>query len=113
LWLVSLILLPLAILQTFGFNHPRLPFLSYDNLLSFGRLGLRWLKHDLLPLELDHVHVCQERVFIELHLGTLSKFQSPFVYGRLNSLTENITIINSMRIRIMSFTICMLFQLFW
>jgi hypothetical protein len=32
--LAPLILLRLAILQTFGLNHPRLSFLSYDNLLA-------------------------------------------------------------------------------
>jgi hypothetical protein len=41
LWLAPLVLVPLAILRTFGLNHPWLPFLSYDNLLSFGRLGMR------------------------------------------------------------------------
>jgi hypothetical protein len=44
--LASLILLPLI--------------LSYDDLLALGRLGLRWLNQDLIPVELDHVHVCQE-----------------------------------------------------
>jgi hypothetical protein len=34
--------------------------LSYDDLLALGRLGLRWLNQDLIPVELDHVHVCQE-----------------------------------------------------
>jgi hypothetical protein len=74
LWLGPLILLPLAILQTFGLDHPRLPFLSYDNVFSFGRLGLRWPNHDLLPFELNHVHVLWERGSVELHLGTLCKF---------------------------------------
>jgi hypothetical protein len=81
LWLGPLIFLPLSIFWTFGFHHPRLPFLSYGNLIPFSRLGLRWSNHDLLPFELDHVHICQERVFVELHLGTFNKFQSSFIYG--------------------------------
>jgi hypothetical protein len=64
------------------------------------------------PIELDHVHLRWERVFVELHLGSFCKFQSSFVYGRLNLSTENITIISSIGIRIMPFTIHMLFELF-
>jgi hypothetical protein len=37
-----LILLPLAILQTFRLDHPRQPFFPYDNMLFLGHLGLRW-----------------------------------------------------------------------
>jgi hypothetical protein len=108
-----LILLPLVILRTFRLDHPRRSFFSYDNLLSLRHLGLRWLNQNLLPLELDHVHIHQERVIVELHLWTLCKFQSSFVYGRLNLSTEDIAIVSSMRIRIIAFTICMLFELFW
>jgi hypothetical protein len=81
LWLAPLILLPLAVIQTFWLNHPRRPFLSYDNLFALGRLGLRWPNKDLFPIEHDHVHIRQEQVLVELHLGTFCKFQSPFVYG--------------------------------
>jgi hypothetical protein len=70
LWLAPLILLPLAIIRTFRLDHPRWLFFSYDNLLSLGRLGLRWPNQNLLPLELDHVHIHRERV-IAKHLGTL------------------------------------------
>jgi hypothetical protein len=112
MWLGPLIFLPLSIFWTFGFHHPCLPFLSYGNLIPFSRLGLRWSNHDLLPFELDHVHICQERVFVELHLGTFNKFQSSFIYGSLNLMTKNITLISSMTVRIMPFTTCMLFQLF-
>jgi hypothetical protein len=110
--LAPLILLPLATFQTFWLDHLRWPLLSYDNILALGQLGLRWSNQDLLPIELDHVHVRQEQVFVELHLGTFCKFQPSFVYGRLNLSTENIAIISSMRIRITPFTICMLFELF-
>jgi hypothetical protein len=106
--LAPLVLLPLAIIWTFWLNHPQWPFFSYDDLLALGRLSLRWPDQDLLPIELDDVHVCLERVLVELHLGSFSKFQSSFIYGRLNLSTKNIAIISSMRISIMPFTICML-----
>jgi hypothetical protein len=50
---------------------------SYDDLLALGQLSLTWLNQDLLPLELDHVHVNLERIFIELHLGILANFNRP------------------------------------
>jgi hypothetical protein len=81
LWLAPLVLLPLAVLQTFWLNHPRCPFFSFDNLLAFGQLGLRWLNQDLLPIKLNHVLVCWKWVLVELNLGTFCKFQSSFVYG--------------------------------
>jgi hypothetical protein len=112
LWLAPLFLLPLAILRTFGLNHPRWPLLSYDDLFALGRLSLRWLNQDLLSIELDHIHVCQERVFVELHLGTFYKFQSSVIYGRLNLSMKNIAIASSMGIRIMSFIISLFFELF-
>jgi hypothetical protein len=112
LQLAPLILLSLAILRTFRLDYPWWLFFSYDDLLSLGRLSLRWPNQDLLPLELDHVHICRERVLVELHLGTFCKFQSSFVHGRLNVSTENIAIVSSMRIRIMSFAIRVLFELF-
>jgi hypothetical protein len=112
-WLAPLILLSLSIIQTFMLDHPQRPFFSYDNLLSLGHLSLRWSNQNLLPLELDHVHIHQEQVLVELHLGTLCKFQSSFIYSQLNLSTEDIAIISSMRIRIMSFIICMPFELFW
>jgi hypothetical protein len=99
--------------DTFRLDHPRRSFFPYDNLFFLSHLGLRWLNQNLLPLDLNHVHIRLERVLVELHLGTLCKFQSSFVYGRLNLSTEDIDIVNSMRIIIMSFTICMLFELFW
>jgi hypothetical protein len=105
------VLLPLAILQTFRLDHPQQPFFSYDDLHSLGHLGLRWPNRDL-PLELDHIHIHRERVLVELRLGTFRKFQSSFVYGRLNLSMENIAIISSLRIRIMPFAIRMLFELF-
>jgi hypothetical protein len=80
LQLAPLILLPLAILKIFWFDHLRQSFFSYDDLLALGLLDLRWSNQDLLPIEFHHVHVCQERVFVELRLGTLYKFQSNFVY---------------------------------
>jgi hypothetical protein len=110
--LSPLILLPLTTFQTFWFDHLRWPLFSYDDILALGRLGLRWLNQELLLIELDHVHIHREWVFVKLHLGTFYKFQSSFVYGRLNMSMKNIVIISSMRIRIMPFTICMLFELF-
>jgi hypothetical protein len=107
-----LVLLPLAILWTFHLDHPRRPFFSYDDLLSLGRLSLRWSNQDLLPLELDHVHIHWEWVLVKHHLGTFHKFQSSFVCGSLNLSTENIAIISSMRIRIIPFAIRVLFELF-
>jgi hypothetical protein len=112
LWLSSFILLSLVIFQTFWLDHPRWSLFSYDDLLALGRLGLRWSNQDILPSELDHIHVRSKHVFVELHLGIFYKFQSSFVYGRLNMSTENIAIISSKRIRIMSFIICMLFEQF-
>jgi hypothetical protein len=111
-WLASLVLLPSANSWIFGHDHLRSSLLSYDDLFALGRLSLRWLNQDLLPIELDRIHVNREQVFIELHLGTLCKLQLSFVYGQLNQLTENIAIVSSMRIGIMSFTICILFELF-
>jgi hypothetical protein len=108
-WLASLVLLSSANFWIFGLDHPRLSLFSYKDLFSFSRFGLRWLNQDLLPIELDCVHVSQEWVFVELYLGTLRKLQSSFIYGRLNLLMENIAIISSMRIGIMPFIICMLF----
>jgi hypothetical protein len=96
-WLASLIL-PSANFWIFGSDHPRLSLFSYDNFFALGRLGLRWLNHDPLPIELDRVHVSWERIFVELHLGTLRKLQSSLIYGRLNLSMENIAIISSMRI---------------
>jgi hypothetical protein len=96
----------------FCLDHPRRSFFSYDDLFTLGRLGLRWSNQDLLPIELDHVHIRQERVLVELHLGTFCKFQSSFIYDRLNLSTKNIAIISSISIRIMSFTIHMFFELF-
>jgi hypothetical protein len=114
LWLVPppLLLLSLATLRTFRLDHHRWPFFSYYDLFSLCRLGLRWLKQDLLPLELDHVHIRWEQVLVELDRGTFCKYQSSFIYGRLNLSTENIAIISSMRIRTMLFAMHMLFELF-
>jgi hypothetical protein len=111
--LASLVLLPLAILRTFFLNHPQWPLFSYDDLFALGRLGLRWPNQNFLPIELNHVHVRSEWVFVELYLGTLYKFQSSFVYGRLNMSTENIAIVSSPRIRIIPFRIRVLFELLW
>jgi hypothetical protein len=110
--LSPLILLPLTTFRTFWLDHLWWPLFFYDDILALGRLGLRWLNQELLPIELDHVHIRREWVFVELYLGTFYKFQSSFVYGRLNMSMKNIAIISSMRIRIMPFTICMLFELF-
>jgi hypothetical protein len=110
--LAFLILLPLANFWIFGPDHPRLYLFSYDDFFTSSRFGLRWLNQDLHPIELDHVHVNREWVFFELHLVTLCKLRSSFVYLRLNLLMENIAIISSMRIGIMSFIICMLFLVF-
>jgi hypothetical protein len=111
LWLAPFFLPPLPIFQTFWLDHPQWPLFSYDDLFSLGQLGLRWLNQDL-PIELDYVHIHWEHVLVQLHLGTFYKFQSSFVYGRLNLSTKNIAIVSSMRIRTMPFTISMLFELF-
>jgi hypothetical protein len=71
------------------------------------------VNQDLLSIELDHVHVRQKWVLIELYLGTFCKFQSSFIYDRLNLSIENIAIVSSMGIRIIPFTIRMLLELFW
>jgi hypothetical protein len=110
--LAPFILLPMVVLRAFRFDHSRWPLFSYDDLFTLGRLGLRWPNQDLLPVELNHVHVRWEWVFVELHLSFFCKFQSSFIYARLNMSTENIAVISSMRIRIMPFTIRMLFELF-
>jgi hypothetical protein len=107
--LASLILLPSVNFRISGPDRPQLSLFSYDDLFAFSRFGLRWPNQDLLPIEIDRVHVSREWVFVELHLWTLCKLQSSFIYGRLNSSTENIAIVISMRIEIMPFTICMLF----
>jgi hypothetical protein len=65
LWFAPLILLSLAIPHTFWLDHPRRSFLSYENLLTLGQLSLRWSNQDLLPIELGHVHVHREWVFVE------------------------------------------------
>jgi hypothetical protein len=106
------VLMPLDTFWTFWLNHSRWPLFSYNDFLALGQLGLRWLKKDLLPLGLDHVHIHREWVLIELNLWTFCKFESCFVYGQLNLLMENIAIVSSMRIRIMPFTISMPFELF-
>jgi hypothetical protein len=99
--------------RLFWLDHPRRSLLSYADLLALGQLDLRWPKQDLLLIELDHVHVHWEWVFVELHLGTLCEFQSSFIYGLLNLSTENIAIVSSMQVRIMPFTVSILFELFW
>jgi hypothetical protein len=71
-WLASLVLLPSANFWIFGPDPPPLSLFSYDDLLALGRLGLRWLNQDLLPLELDHVDVNLEWIFAELHLEIFS-----------------------------------------
>jgi hypothetical protein len=55
-----LILLTLAVLQAFWVDHPWWLFLSYDDVLALGPLDLTWPNLGLLPIELDHVHVCWE-----------------------------------------------------
>jgi hypothetical protein len=80
LWHGPLVFLPLAVFQTFQLNHPQWSFFSYDDFLALGRVGLRWLNQDLLPIKLDHIHICREWVLVELHLGTFCKFQSSFVF---------------------------------
>jgi hypothetical protein len=74
LQLAPFILFSLAIFRTFWLEHPRWPLFSYDDVLTLGQLGLRWLNQDLLPIKLGHVHVCGEQVFVELHLRTFCKF---------------------------------------
>jgi hypothetical protein len=68
--LAPLILLQLATFRTSWLDHPWWPFFSYNDVLALGRLGLRWPNQDLLPIDLDHVHVHQEWVLVELQLGT-------------------------------------------
>jgi hypothetical protein len=58
--LASLVLLPSANFCIFGPDHHRLSLFSYDNLLAFGRLSLRWPNQDLLPIKLNHVHIAQD-----------------------------------------------------
>jgi hypothetical protein len=73
-WLASLILLPSVNFWIFGPDHSRLSLFSYKDLFAFSRLDLRWPNQDLLPVELDCVHVNSERIFVELHLEIFSKF---------------------------------------
>jgi hypothetical protein len=80
-WLASLVLLPSANFWIFGPDHPRLSLLSYDDIFALGRLSLRWLNQNFLPIKFNHVHVNLGWIFIELHLRIFSKFQSSFVYG--------------------------------
>jgi hypothetical protein len=107
--LTSLIPLPLSSFRTFGHDQTQLPFLTSDDILPFGLLGLIRSNHDLLPFKPNHVHVGRELIFVELHLGYFSKFQPSLICGQLNLMTESITIISNTRIRIMPFTICILF----
>jgi hypothetical protein len=60
--------------RLFWIDHPQRLFFSYDNLLALGQLGLRWLNHDLLPIELSHLHVRWGWDFVELHLETFCEF---------------------------------------
>jgi hypothetical protein len=90
-WLASLVLLPSANFFIFGPEHPRLSLFSSGKILALGQLSLRWPNQDLLPLELDHVHVELERNFIELQLRIFNKFQSSFVYGCLNLIIIRIS----------------------
>jgi hypothetical protein len=104
LQLAPIILLPLVILRCLiilgGCSSPMTTCLPLVDLAN------------LLPIELDHVHIRREQVFVELYLGTFCKFESSFVYDRLNLSMKNIAIVSSMRIRIMPFVISMLFELF-
>jgi hypothetical protein len=59
-WFATLVLLPSTNFWIFGPDHPRLSLLSYDDIFALGRLGLRWSNQDLLPIELDRIHVSQE-----------------------------------------------------
>jgi hypothetical protein len=52
-----LILLPLVIFRTFWLDYHRWPFFSYNDLFTLGWLSLRWSNQDLLPIEIDHIHV--------------------------------------------------------
>jgi hypothetical protein len=99
-WLTSLVLLSSANFWIFGPDHPWLSLISYDDLFALGQLSLRWSNQDLLPIELDRIHISREWIFVELHLRTLCKLQSSFVYGRLNLLIENIAVVSSMRIEL-------------
>jgi hypothetical protein len=93
-WFASLILLPSANFWIFGSDHPqhhRLSLFTYDDLLALDRLGLRWPNQDLLPLKLDRVHVNLKQIFVELHSGIFNKFQSSFVYDRLNLIIIRIS----------------------
>jgi hypothetical protein len=75
--LAPLILPPLAIFWAFWCDNPRWPFFPYDNLFALGWLGQIWLNQDLFPIDLDFVHVHQEWVFVELHLGLSTNFNHP------------------------------------
>jgi hypothetical protein len=75
--LPPLVLLPFAILQTFQLDHPRWLFFSYNDLFTLSRLDLGSSNHDLLPIELDHVHVCREHGLVELPLGLSANFNCP------------------------------------
>jgi hypothetical protein len=90
-WLASLVLLPSANFFIFGPEHPRLSLFSSGKILALGQLSLRWPNQDLLPLELDRVHVELERNFVELQLRIFNKFQSSFVYGCLNLIIIRIS----------------------
>jgi hypothetical protein len=104
-----LILLPLAIFRTFHLNHPPWPLFSYDDILAFGRPGLRWPNQDLLPIKLDYVHVHWEMGLCRASFGDFLQILIVLHLWPIEPVDGNIAIISSMRIRIMPFTICMFF----
>jgi hypothetical protein len=55
--LAPLILLPMATFWTFWLDYLRWLLFSYKDILALGQLGLRWLNQDLLPIDLDCVHI--------------------------------------------------------
>jgi hypothetical protein len=77
-----------------------------DQIVALGCLSLLWTDQHLGILQINGVD--QKRIFIHLHL---LKTQPAFIDGRLDLPMENITIIGSMRIRIMPSTISFPFQL--
>jgi hypothetical protein len=75
--LAPLILLPLSTFWTIWLDHPWWLLFSYDDILALGRLGLRWLNQDLLPIDLDHVHVRWEWSLSSFIWGLCTNFNCP------------------------------------
>ena len=94
----------------FWLDHPWRSTVINNVFLSCGFGLIRPNKHFFI-LKLDHID--RKRVAVEFHLRTFCKRQSSFIDGRLHLSTEHVTIISSVRKRIVPLTISSSTQIFW